>query len=150
MMFNLNGKVADKNRLGMKMTLRPRTVTVEQLPESLSVDQAATFLANLQVCLIVDHPYLVLDCSKVRQMNKSVIDLILSCLEEAMKRNGDVRLAGVSPPARAALASVGADRLFPIFASNADAVSSFHQHPASAGVHKHAQENAGEFSNIAA
>lgn len=109
------------------MQLRSRTVTVEQLPESFSADKVGAFLAKLRMSMTVNRPCLVLDCSKVSQMNKPVIALILSCLEEAMKRNGDVRLAGVSEEARAGLASVGADRLFHIFASNADAESSFHR-----------------------
>lgn len=47
-----------------------------------------------------------------------------------MKRNGDVRLAGVSPEARAVLESTGVDRLFKIFDSIAEAESSFRRSPA--------------------
>ena len=72
-------------------------------------------------------PGLVLDCSNLAQLDKPAVHVILSCLEEAMKRNGDARLAAVSPSAQAILKAVGADRLFQIFASNADAVNSFHQ-----------------------
>jgi len=57
-----------------------------------------------------------------------MLNLLLSCLEEAMKRNGDARLVAVSPSAQLMLKTIGADRLFQIFASNADAVNSFHQH----------------------
>ena len=75
----------------------------------------------------MDRPCIVLNCSQVREMDSHAIHMLLCCLEEAMKRNGDVRLAGVSEEARKVLASVGADRLFDIFASNADAANSFHQ-----------------------
>jgi anti-anti-sigma regulatory factor len=40
-----------------------------------------------------DRAYIVLDCSKVGVMDRSAIYLLLCCLEEAMKRNGDVKLA---------------------------------------------------------
>ncbi len=132
------------------MILKPRAIAVEQLPESLNVNEVGAFRANFQMKLITDHPYLVLDCSKVDQMNKSVVGLVLSCLEEAMKRNGDVRLSGVSPAAKAALASVGADRLFHIFPSNADAVSSFHQRSFFGGMLTHSRHDAGVASDKAA
>lgn len=35
----------------------------------------------------------MLNCSKLRQMGDADIYLLLSCLEEALERNGDVRLA---------------------------------------------------------
>ena len=108
------------------MTIR-RSVTVEQLPEITSEEQGYRFLTLLQKRMSDKRPGLVLDCSRLNQINKPAIHLLLSCLEEAMKRNGDARLAGVSPSAHAALKVTGADRLFQIFSSNADAISSFYQ-----------------------
>jgi anti-anti-sigma regulatory factor len=70
-------------------------------------------------------PRVVLDCSGRDGMNRSTILLMLCCLEEALKRNGDVRLAGVSPAARAMLQDCGADRLFQIFDSKPEAIESF-------------------------
>ena len=37
---------------------------------------------------------MVLDCSNVRQLDRAGIQVLLRCLEEAMKRNGDVKLGG--------------------------------------------------------
>jgi len=62
-------------------------------------------------------------------MNRQIVFILLSCLEEAMKRNGDVRLAAVSPQAKAALKATGADILFKFFETTEDAVASF-QRPA--------------------
>jgi hypothetical protein len=45
-----------------------------------------------------------------------------------MKRNGDVRLAGVPISARAVLESAGFDRLFKVFDTDAEAVKSFQRH----------------------
>ncbi len=131
------------------MALRSRIVAVEQIPEFLNADQERIFLGELQECMNVNRPRIVLDCSKLGQMDKPTIYLILSCLEEAMKRNGEVRLAGVSPAARTVLASIGADRLFQIFTSNADAISSFHQRVAS-GARNYPQDEAGQVSVNAA
>ncbi len=132
------------------MTLRSRMVTVEQIPEFLNAGRERLFLRELQECMNVNRPRVVLDCSKLGQMDKPPIHLILYCLEEAMKRNGEVRLAGVSPATMAVLASVGADRLFQIFASNAEAISSFHQPIASVGARSYPQDSAARVSESAA
>jgi anti-sigma B factor antagonist len=128
MMFNLNASKEHEqvNRRAI-MTVR-RLVTIEQLPEITNEEQGRVFLSKVQNRMSDRRPGLVLDCSGLTQMDKPVLHLLLSCLEEAMKRNGDARLAAVSPSAQAMLEVIGADRLFQIFASNADAVNSFHQH----------------------
>jgi anti-anti-sigma regulatory factor len=131
------------------MTPNSHIVTVEQVPESLNPDQGRIFLRQLQKCMNVNRPRVVLDCSRLGQMDKPTTHLILSCLEEAMKRNGDVRLAGVSAATRAVLESVGADRLFQIFVSNADAMRSFHGQVASVGVCRYPQDSAGQVSENA-
>src|SRR5579862_8343490 len=117
-----------------------RLVTVEQLPEITSEAQGRRFLGRIQDRMSDRRPGLVLDCSGHSQMDKPVLHLLLSCLEEAMKRNGDARLVAVSPSAQAKLKLIGADRLFQIFASNADAVNSFHQHSAGLGAIDYAQD----------
>ena len=50
--------------------------------------------------------------------------LLLHCLEKAMKRNGDVRLA-VNPGGTKDLMELGLDRLFHIFDTSEQAVESF-------------------------
>jgi anti-anti-sigma factor len=104
-----------------------RLVTVEQLSEITSEDQGRRFLRKIQDRMSDKRPGLVLDCSGLSQMDKPVLNVLLSCLEEAMKRNGDARLVAVSPSAQVMLKLIGADRLFQIFSSNDDAVNSFHQ-----------------------
>lgn len=55
---------------------------------------------------------------------------MLGCLEEAMKRNGDVKLAVLPVQAAAELQRNGARRLFDVFETTEDAVNSFHAFPA--------------------
>jgi anti-sigma B factor antagonist len=104
------------------MTIRLRAVTLKQLPKQLNVKQERVFFREVVSSMNVDRPCLVLDCSHVRQLNGSVIHLLLCCLEEAMKRNGDVKLAAIPAGAEAAAALA---RLFEIFDTTADAVKSF-------------------------
>jgi anti-anti-sigma regulatory factor len=110
-----------------------RVVTIEQLPKITSKDQGRRFLGGVQDRMGDRRPGLVLDCSGLCHMDEMVLNLLLSCLEEALKRNGDARLAAVTPSAEVTLKLIGADRLFQIFASNTDAVNSFHQPPAGLG-----------------
>jgi len=117
------------------MTLRVRNVEVKQLPEALTVKQARLFLGELGSCMNTDRPCIVLDCSKVRLMDRSVIQLLLGCLEEAIKRNGDVKLSSVSAAARAILELTGVNRLFEVFDTNAEALISFQLLPITAASH---------------
>jgi anti-anti-sigma factor len=79
-----------------------------------------------------DRPSIVLDCSNVRQMDRSVIHLLLCCLEEAIKRNGDVKLSSVPVAAKTILDLTGVNRLFEVFDTNAEALISFQQRPINA------------------
>lgn len=127
-----------------------RTVTIEQLPEITSENQGRHFLGRIRDRMKERRPSLVLDCSGLSQVDKPALRLLLSCLEEAMKRNGDVRLAAVSPSAHAMLKVIGADRLFQIFPSNVDAENSFHLNSAGVGAIEYSQDESDQVSENAA
>ena len=113
----------------MENMIGARSVVVKQLPEKLSVEQSRPFLVEVNPFLTVDRPRLVLDCSRVRELDSAGIQVLLHCLEEAMKRNGDVKLAAVPPSAAEILELTRVDSLFEAFDSIRDAVNSFHQFP---------------------
>jgi anti-anti-sigma regulatory factor len=101
-----------------------------QLPEQLGKKDARNFAREVERCMNIARPYLVIDCSRVRHLDKTAAHLLLCCLEEALKRNGDVKLVGIPPlMSDAVLGPVGMDRLFEIFETTADAVNSFYQIP---------------------
>src|ERR1700680_2942887 len=106
-----------------------RPVVVKQLPEKFSVEQARTLLLEVDSSLKADRPRLVLDCSQVRRLDSAGVQALLYCLEEAMKRNGDVKLAAVPRAAAEILELTKVDSLFEAFDSPADAVNSFYQFP---------------------
>ncbi len=111
------------------MTNLEHAVVVKHLPEILGVRRQRTVFREIQKSMNVDRPRMVLDCSNLRQWNRSAIRLLLCCLEEAMKRNGDVKLAGLPPGAAAILERSGVNRLFDIYETAAEAVNSFHRLP---------------------
>jgi len=108
---------------------RARAVSVKELPENLSLKQGGLLFRGVDSCWNADRPRVVLDCSKVRKLDSAGIQVLLSCLEEAMKRNGDVKLAAIPAGAAATLELARVDHLFEAFDSTADAVNSFHRFP---------------------
>lgn len=111
------------------MITRKRPVAVMQLPEQFTKKEARNFTREVERSMNLNRPYIVLDCSNLRHLDNSVIHLLLRCLEEAMKRNGDVKLAGVPLTASTLLGPAGTNRLFEIFDTTSEAVNSFHQLP---------------------
>lgn len=107
------------------MTNEPTDVIVVTVPEEADVKLQQSFLCELADRMSEYRPYIVLDCSRLSLMDGPKIYFLLCCLEEALKRNGDVRLAGVPAPAKKMLEAAGADRIFQMFASNSDAIGSF-------------------------
>jgi anti-sigma B factor antagonist len=111
----------------MEGTMRRRFVAVRMLSTDLGEAEEQDFLRDCEECLSERRPALVLDCSGAYRMGGRELWLMLCCLEEAMKRNGDVRLAAVPRDARMVLETSGVGRLFRIYETNAEAVASFRQ-----------------------
>lgn len=112
------------------MTGRLKMVTVKDMPEKLDGKGERALLEGLQMAMNGERPAIVLNCSRMREMDISSVHLLLCCLEEAMKRNGDVRLAGLSAQARESFRGLGVDRLFRTFETSEQAVQSFHRRAA--------------------
>lgn len=51
--------------------------------------------------------------------------MLLNCMAEAMKRDGDIKLASLSPASAAILELMRVDRLFEVFDTSEEAVRSF-------------------------
>jgi len=106
------------------MTHRLRTVMVIQFPASLDRRNERAFLRELEIEMTAERPSIVLDCSQLHTLDRSSIHLLLHCLEKAMKRNGDVRLA-VNAGVMEDLCTLGLDHLFRLFDTNEMAIESF-------------------------
>ena len=102
-----------------------RPVVVMQVPEQLNLGQVPSFLQELAPLLESHRPRIVLDCSQVRYIDGAGIEMLLHCLEEAMKRDGDLKLADVSPESKVLLELMRVDRVFEVFATAEEAVRSF-------------------------
>jgi anti-anti-sigma factor len=102
-----------------------RPVIVKRLPSRINLKEARTFFREMQPILRIDRPQVVFDLSQVRQMDAAGVDVLLQCMAEAMKRDGDVKLAAVSAQAAVILELTRTDRLFEIYNSSTDAARSF-------------------------
>lgn len=111
------------------MNIIKRDVTIYRLPQEATARSQASFLLHLRIHAEAERPRVVLDCSDVRKMDSNMIHLLLRCLEEVMKGNGDARLGGMSPRAEMALQQAGIKRLFEIYDTAESAVISFQGRP---------------------
>lgn len=109
------------------MTTGKRNVTVKEMPSCSDLHDH--FLEGVKTSLAHRRPCLVLDCSSLQELDQASMHLMLQCLEEALKRNGDVKLAALPTAAEAAFTAAGLGRLFTIYATAAEAAASFHQAP---------------------
>jgi anti-sigma B factor antagonist len=124
-----------------------RPVVIMELPEALNRESAQKFLLELQPLLESHRPRIVLDCSHVHYMDGSGVEMLLLCLEEAMKRDGDLKLSAVSPESEVILEFLRVDRVFEVFPTSEGAVRSFSAIPAEA-VPQDAPTYAGLFGDV--
>jgi len=107
-------------------------VVVMQVPEMLNVREVHTFMQELGPLLESNRPRIVLDCSQVRSMESAGVEMLLRCLEEVLKRDGDLKLAALSAEAEVILELMRVARVFEVFQTCEEAVRSFHALPAEA------------------
>jgi len=111
------------------MMMQERSIAVKPLPEKVSAREERSIFRELEASMHTDRPRMVIDCSALRQLDKHAVHLLLCCLEEVMKRNGDVKLAALPPGSGAVVERTGMARLFDIHDTVAEAVESFHRSP---------------------
>src|ERR1051326_3381376 len=83
------------------MDINSRPVVVKRMPERLNSRTAREFLRDVRPFLAADRPQLVFDLSLVAQIDAAGVEMLLRCMSEAHKRDGDVKLASLSDQAAA-------------------------------------------------
>jgi anti-anti-sigma factor len=100
-------------------------VLIQRLPETVGGENVRTLMQGLENLLKSDRPRMVFDLSQVEEMDAAGVDMLLTCMTEAAKRDGDLKLAAPSPRAQVILELTQMDRLFEIFETVAEAAASF-------------------------
>ena len=125
-------------------------VRVHPIAGQMTGREQEALLRDLAIYAETERPRLVLNCSQIFKMDRPAIGVLLSCLEIAMKCNGDVRLAALHPSAEAILRRMGMIHLFEIYATPEAAIRSFNQRPYSiAGTAESSQDRDRKFTNAA-
>jgi anti-anti-sigma factor len=102
-----------------------RPVVVKRIPERLNLKLARAFMREIDPILNSDRPQIVFDCSQVRRIDAAGVEMLLHCLSQVIRRDGDLKLAALSPQTAVLLEITRTDRLFEIYDSISDAVLSF-------------------------
>src|SRR3954471_7998454 len=102
-----------------------RPVVVKRMPERVNKLEARKFLQDVQPFLTADRPQLVFDLSLVKQLDAAGVEMLLQCVAEVMKRDGDLKLASLSKQALMVLELTRTDRLFEIYENSTEAARSF-------------------------
>ncbi len=76
---------------------------------------------------------LILDCSRLLYLDSSGLGALLSCLREAVKKGGDLRLAAVTSSVSMVLELTRTDKVFSTFESVSQAVASYNKYALSRG-----------------
>ncbi len=77
--------------------------------------------------LLTDNVRLVLDLSKVEFIDSTGLGALVSCLRQARAVNGAVKVAGLTKSARALFELVRMHRVFEVFNSTDEAVTSYRE-----------------------
>ena len=107
-------------------------VIVMQVPENLNAESIRQFMEELAPLVESHHPRIVLECSQVRSMDSAGVEMLLHCLEETLKRDGDLKLAALSPEAEVILELMRVARVFEVLSTSEEAVRSFNAIPVDA------------------
>src|SRR5436190_23806819 len=102
-----------------------RPVIVKRMPARLNMRESRAFARDVHPLINSDRPQIVFDLSLVQQLDAAGVEMLLRCMSEAMKRDGDLKLAALSPQASIVLEMTRTDRLFEIYETSSDAVRSF-------------------------
>jgi len=100
-----------------------------QVPEQFNAGEVRKFMDELSPLLESNRPRIVLECSQVRSVDSTGVEALLQCLEEALKRDGDLKLAALSPEAEVILELMRVARVFESFPTSEEAVRSFNAIP---------------------
>ena len=75
------------------------SAVVVKVPESLDARNARRLERELKDNISGESPRVVLDLSRVKDIDLAGIDGLLSCMEEVARQDGSLQLSGVSPEA---------------------------------------------------
>jgi anti-anti-sigma factor len=110
----------------------PSTMLV-RLPERFSGAEARALASELDGRLLSDQPCLIVDLSRVKQIDSTGLDMLLRCMVKVARQDGSVQLGEISPEAAAVLEFTRMDRMFDMFPRISEDNATLRVIPASVG-----------------
>ncbi len=107
-------------------------VVVKTLAKRLDRSGVAAFRREMQEVLRMDQPRVVFDFCSVTDLDSAGIEFLLDCLSIIVRRDGELKLAALSPQAEMILEMTRVGRFFEVFPAAEDAVRSFDLFPPNA------------------
>src|SRR5262249_7549022 len=98
---------------------------VLRFPERVSGAEARLFAERIGSELCLDRPRVIADLSRVRQIDSQALHVLLECLIEVTRQDGEFYLGAVSPEAATVLELTQMDTVFEILPDVAEASASF-------------------------
>jgi len=92
--------------------------------KSLDASNAKAFKEAIRP-LLTQGARIVLDLSRIEFIDSSGLGALVSCLRQAHADGGEIKLSGLSKPARALFELVRMHRVFEVFNSSEEAVTSY-------------------------
>jgi anti-anti-sigma factor len=86
-----------------------------RLPERFGRCEALRLAAELESGLLNDQPCLIVDFSRVKQIDSAGLNMLLGCMVKIAERDGAVQLGEVSPEAATMLELTRMDSIFDLF-----------------------------------
>jgi anti-anti-sigma factor len=87
-----------------------------KLPENLTEGTIGSVKTELASSL-AKYPSIALDFSEVKKMDSHGLEMLLECTNELARRDGAIRISGMSPEAATFLEITRMDRIFEMFPS---------------------------------
>jgi anti-sigma B factor antagonist len=85
------------------------------LPERFTAKEARRLTREFEGQVSKEHSSVVVDLSKVRDMDRAGLDSLVQCMADVVEHDGAIQLAGVSPEAATILELTQLDRIFSMF-----------------------------------
>lgn len=104
-------------------------VTVLTISGNLNTPSALEMKRMFSELMIEEKYDIVVNLQQVAQINYSGVGILLERLRGVQRKNGNLKLAGMSRYIQGVFRLVGATKIFETFDSDAAAVASFHRHP---------------------
>ena len=107
------------------MSSPSRPVIVKRVPETMNSSEARAFHKGISAVLSSDRPQIVFDVSKTKHVDSVGISVLVRCIRQAMRHDGDIRMSGVLPQIAVIFELTRIGRLFEMYESSTAAAKSF-------------------------